>query len=349
MTEITEIWLENRRAGTTIGIDEDAPRISFTATEPSDTYELEFTRDRGTVERASVAESSLIAWPFAPLAPREGGALRVRGGATDAWTAGTTIERGLADDWRVDFASPSTSAPHGPLRPAFLLRASFELRLPPERIAKARLYSTAHGVYELEVNGGRLGDDVLAPGWTSYSHRLRYQTHDLGASLHAGENVLGAWLADGWYRGRIGFDGGLWDIYGADVALLAQLELTTVDGEHIVVPLDWTFVESPITAVGLYEGETFDARRLPDGWSAPGFDASGWAPAIPLPRESFAAAIEAPTALPVQETEVLRPVSVDRRPERTHPARLRPEHLRVSCGSGPARSAGTRSCCTTPR
>ena len=126
MTEITEIWLENRRAGTTIGIDEDAPRISFTSTEPSDTYELEFTRDSGAVERASVAESSLIAWPFAPLAPREGGALRVRGGATDAWTAGTTIERGLAGDWRVDFASPSTSAPQGTLRPAFL--AACELR-----------------------------------------------------------------------------------------------------------------------------------------------------------------------------------------------------------------------------
>ncbi|WP_457101888.1 family 78 glycoside hydrolase catalytic domain [Microbacterium sp. P5_E9] len=314
MTEITEIWLENRRAGTTVGIDEDAPRISFTVTESAHAYELEFTREAGGVERASAADTSRVAWPFAPLAPREGGVLRVRGEGTDAWSTGTTIERGLAGDWRVDFASPSTSAPQGTLRPGFLLRASFDAGVPVERIAKARLYSTAHGVYELEVNGGRVGDDRLAPGWTSYSHRLRHQTYDLTAVLVDGENVLGAWLADGWYRGRIGFDGGLWDLYGTDVALLAQLELTTVDGEHVVVPLDWTFRESPITAVGLYEGETYDARLLPQRWSAPGFDASGWAAATTLPRESFSAAVEAPTALPVQETEVLHPISIDRRP-----------------------------------
>ncbi len=72
-----------------------------------------------------------------------------------------------------------------------------------------------------------------------------------------GENVLGAWLADGWYRGRIGFDGGLWDIYGTDVALLAQLELTTVDGEHIVVPLDWTF-----SRVAHHGGRTLRGRDL---------------------------------------------------------------------------------------
>ena len=314
MTQVTEIWLENRRGGTTVGIDEDTPRISFTTAEPTDSFELEFTRDSGSVERAIASDPTRIAWPFAPLAPREGGVLRVRSGSADAWTPGTTIERGLAGDWRVDFASPSTTAAQGTLRPGFLLRARFDAGLPAERIAKARLYATAHGVYELEANGTRLGDDRLAPGWTSYSHRLRYQTHDLTAVLVDGENVLGAWLADGWYRGRIGFDGGLWDVYGSDVALLAQLELTTVDAELVVVPLHWSFSEAPITAVGLYEGETFDARILAEGWSAAGFDASGWSATTALARESFTAAIEAPTALPVQETEVLRPVSVDRRP-----------------------------------
>ena len=167
MTDITEIWLENRRAGTTLGIDEDAPRISFTTAEPADDFELEFTRDSGAVERASAAETTRITWPFAPLAPREGGALRVRAADSDAWTAGTTIERGLDADWRVDFASPSTSAPQGTLRPGFLLRASFDPGVAVERIAKARLYATAHGVYELEVNGRRTGrvDSVrITPG-----------------------------------------------------------------------------------------------------------------------------------------------------------------------------------------
>ena len=136
--------------------------------------------------------------------------------------------------------SPSVEAARDAPRPAYLMRAVIAEGALPDGIVRARVYSTAHGVYELEVNGERVGDDVLAPGWTSYSHRLRYQTHDVTAALRSGENVIGAWLADGWYRGHIGFDGGVWDIYGSDVALLAQLEVTTADGSHHRVPLEWS-------------------------------------------------------------------------------------------------------------
>jgi alpha-L-rhamnosidase len=64
-------------------------------------------------------------------------------------------------------------------------------------------------VYELELNGRPVSDDVLSPGWTSYSHRLRYQTYDVTDAVRSGRNALGVWVADGWYRGRIGFEGGL--------------------------------------------------------------------------------------------------------------------------------------------
>ena len=73
---------------------------------------------------------------------------------------------------------------------------------------------TALGVYELELNGQRVGDHVLAPGWTSYHHRLRYQTFDVTALLRTGDNAIGARLADGWYRGRLGWRGGVRAIYG---------------------------------------------------------------------------------------------------------------------------------------
>jgi len=314
---ITELWLENRRGGLTLGIGESAPRVSFIA-DAAGPFTLRFAHDDGRVESAEVAGTQLLAWPFAPLAPRSGGILSASG-AGGADDVAVRVETGLGDDWTVDFVSPSTAAPRDAPRPAYLLRARFDRSTLPSDIRRARLYATAHGVYELELNGARVGDDVLAPGWTSYRHRLRSQTHDLTDLLADGENVLGAWLADGWYRGHIGFDGGVWDAYGTDVALLAQLEVTTGDGRHHLVPLEWTWAPSPITAVGLYEGETFDARRHVAGWSAPGgeetTDAAGWRPVEVLGRASFSARIEAPTALPVQQTETLAPVSVERRPD----------------------------------
>ena len=310
MTAITELWLENRREGKTIGIGEAAPRISFIADSPGP-FDLRFTHDDGQHEMVTVSDTQLLAWPFAPLSPRQGGELCASAGEGEL---ALRVEAGLGEDWMVDFVSPSISAGHDAPRPGYLLRASFDLSGIPGEIRHARVYSTAHGVYELEFNGARVGEDVLAPGWTSYGHRLRSQTHDVTDMLTDGANVIGAWLADGWYRGHIGFDGGLWDIYGTDVALLAELDVTTTDGRVHHIPLDWSWSASPITAVGLYEGETYDARLLPEGWSTAAFDASAWTPATVLARADFPARIEPPTALPVQQIETMAPVSVQRQP-----------------------------------
>jgi alpha-L-rhamnosidase len=94
----------------------------------------------------------------------------------------------------------------------------------------------ALGVYDAQINGAPVGDHVLAPGWTSYDHRLRYQTFDVTGLLREGANALGVMLGDGWYRGRLGFGSGRRNIYGDRLALLAQLEITYADGttERIV-------------------------------------------------------------------------------------------------------------------
>ena len=313
--DIPEIWLENRRAGRTVGIDEAAPRLSFVPADARSAYEVEFTPYESETQAAVVSGTRLIDWPFAPLEPRAGGHLRVRAGAGGAWSGAVQVERGIGQDWRADFVSPSTHAPAGSLRPGYLLRAEFDLEaVSPADVARARIYSTAHGVYALELNGAAVGDDRLAPGWTSYRHRLRFQTHDVTHRLRTGRNVVGAWLGDGWYRGHIGFDGGVWDAYGPDVALLLQLEVTTADGTVTVVPLTWRWSSSPITAAGLYEGETFDARLLDRSWSTIDFDAASWSAVTVLDRESFPARIEAPTALPVREIETLAPASIEHRP-----------------------------------
>jgi alpha-L-rhamnosidase len=320
MTAILCTWLEERRSGVTLGIGETMPRISWNVdgSHTQTAYEIELTSNGTTTATGRVASSSprLIAWPFAALQSRTVATIRVRiwhgsEKTPSAWGEPLTLETGLLhpEDWAVDFVSPSPAAPHLTARPAYLLRATFYVDSP---IVRARIYATAHGVYELEVNGKATNDELLAPGWSSYEHRLRYQTHDITHSVQSGKNVIGAWLADGWYRGRLGFNGGVWDNYGADVSLLAQLELTTEDGTITVVPLEreWLYRESPITAVGLYEGEDYDSTTLPAGWSTTSFDAAGWQSVSTLPRENFTATIEAPTGPPVRVTERLAPVAV---------------------------------------
>ncbi|MEH0628404.1 family 78 glycoside hydrolase catalytic domain [Streptomyces stelliscabiei] len=175
---------------------------------------------------------------------------------------------------------------------------------------RARLYVTAHGLYELEINGRRVGDHTLAPGWTSYHHRLRYQTHDVTEHLRAGANAIGAWLADGWYRGRLGFGGGHADLYGDRVALLAQLEILHRDGTVTVIGTDtsWRAGHGPLLSSGLLDGETYDARAELPGWSNPGFDDAGWSPVDIVDRDP--ATLVAPTGPPVRCTEEIGPALV---------------------------------------
>ena len=119
----------------------------------------------------------------------------------------------MTPDWEEDTSQP---------QPGPLLRHEFDVRA---AVKQARLYVTGLGVYEAYLNGAAVGDHVLAPGWTSYHHRLRYQTFDVTDLLREGRNAIGAMLGDGWYRGRLGFGGGRRNIYGDRLALLAQLEI----------------------------------------------------------------------------------------------------------------------------
>src|SRR5690606_27572645 len=102
----------------------------------------------------------------------------------------------------------------------------FSLR---KKVKSALMYATAKGLYEASLNGQRVSDTYFAPGWTSYRHHLQYQVYDVTASVRSGANVLGAYLGDGWYKGRIGFAGQR-NFYGDTRALLLQLEVEYVDG-----------------------------------------------------------------------------------------------------------------------
>ncbi|MDW6058438.1 alpha-L-rhamnosidase N-terminal domain-containing protein [Streptomyces sp. FXJ1.4098] len=135
-------------------------------------------------------------------------------------------------------------------------------------------------MYEAELNGVRIGDHVLAPGWTSYAHRLRYQTFDVTDLLREGANAVGALVGEGWYAGRIGFNGGRRAIWGEQTSLLAQLEIAYADGtrETVATDPDWRAATGPVLRSEIYDGEVYDARLERDGWSRPGHDTTGWSP-----------------------------------------------------------------------
>ncbi|MFH8800824.1 family 78 glycoside hydrolase catalytic domain [Streptomyces sp. NPDC017936] len=222
-----------------------------------------------------------------------------------SWTARVISPRPAAP------ASADTPAPAEGARPGVLLRAEFTAR---PAVRSARLLVTALGVYELELNGSVVGDHVLAPGWTSYRHRHRYQSFDVTALVREGRNAWGAHLADGWYRGLLGFNGGTRDVYGEHTGLLAELRIEYADGsaDTVATGTDWRWSTGPVLAAGLYEGETYDARRERAGFSEAGFDDSAWQPVGIL---EFDTGVLFPAdSPPVRRTQRLSPVAVTTSP-----------------------------------
>jgi len=158
------------------------------------------------------------------------------------------------------------------------LRKAFTLAKP---IRSATLYATALGVYEIHLNGQRVGDHILAPGWTDYRRRIRYDAYDVSKLLREGDNAIGAQVANGWYSGHLGNGG--FQYYGHTPGLLAQLEVTYADGStaRIVTDSSWKAHPSPILASDFMLGESYDARQEIAGWDQPGLDESGWTAAQP--------------------------------------------------------------------
>ncbi|SDU63277.1 family 78 glycoside hydrolase catalytic domain [Jiangella alkaliphila] len=225
-------------------------------------YEVRLDGGR-TVHRPS-EDQVLVDWPFEPLESRTRARVEVRvsaGASWSAWSQPATVEIGLlsSEDWSARFIRPSTIGTVD--RPAPIL--SRRLVAGPG-VAAGRLYVTAHGVYRARLNGHEVGDDVLAPGWSSYGHRLCYQTYDVTRLLRDGDNVLEVLLGNGWYRGRFLDQTMPSRGYGDGLALLAQLEVTYASGAVDVIATDrrWSARESGVLENDLYDGQYTDLRRL---------------------------------------------------------------------------------------
>ncbi len=202
-------------------------------------------------------------------------------------------------DWKARWISaqtPRDTLHNGiTLPPCPYLRRTFTVSKP---VKQATVYATAHGLYELHLNSAKVGDALLAPGWTDYHKRIEYQAYDVTRALHQGANTVGAILGDGWYCGYVGFARQR-NLYGSRPALRLQMDIEYADGTHQIVSTDrtWRGRTGPIAYSDLLQGEDYDARAALPGWDTPGGKAAGWRPAL--------LAEDAPASRQVSVTAVL--------------------------------------------
>jgi len=146
-----------------------------------------------------------------------------------------------------------------------------------KKIKSATAFITSHGLYQAYLNGKKIGDAYLTPGWTSYNKRLQYQVYDVSDLLKAGNNAVGAQLGSGWYRSPLAWEDNK-DIYGTDLALLMQIQINFEDGTSKIIGTNenWKSTKSEIVSSQIYNGETIDARNKKEGWSTAGYDDKTW-------------------------------------------------------------------------
>lgn len=236
---------------------------------------------------------------------RAGHELRLRqvSGEPAPWQHGLLDPEQWTASW-IEPAEPEDSPARQ--RPAYLLAGRVEI---PGEIASATLHATAHGIYEPFVNGARVGDFELTPGFTSYRRRLQVQTFDVTGLVATGENILGAIVSDGWWRGQNGVARRVND-YGNTTAFLAELVVTLRSGAVVRFGTDstWRSCRSHILRADLIAGEVHDLRLRVSGWAEAGTDRSSWDP-VRVVDHGFESLCVSP-APRVRRIEELRPVSI---------------------------------------
>lgn len=320
---LSRISFEHHREA--LGIHETQPRVSWrfegnVIDWEQQSYDLEVDRDDYGIPKLYNVESGdslYVPWPDQPLGSAESARVRVKahgsqGRPSTDWSDWTSVETGLlnASDWgnAVPIAADRDTERDAPKRPVHL-RKDFSVN---GKITSARLYITALGVYEAEINGHRVGDSVLAPGWQSYNFRHVYDTYDVTELVSSGENAIGILVGEGWYAGRLGYGGGVRNVYGDTLGVQALLVATTDDGSKHAVATDddWHASLGAIVTSEIYDGEKYDARlEVGEGWSSSGFDESDWIGVNQLPP--IKGALVPADGPPVRKIEEVRPSSIN--------------------------------------
>lgn len=319
---ITVIELRSQHPTSLIGLPGDAPllrwRLESTVSGLTQLgYEIEASAssDFAVVADRSAArgrEQFGVRAPGGNLMSREVRYFRVRV-ETEAgwspWSGSYRYEAGLLSAG--DFSATAISDGSSHSEPVALFRKEFSTSSKP---VKARLYASAHGIFDAKINGIAVSDEYLNPGWTAYQDRLNVVALDVTNLVREGSNVLGLELADGWFRGKLGFMN-KYDNYGSRTAVIAQLEITLEDGSVQTIGTDESFKSSTgeVRFASIYDGTTTDYNYEQCGWAEPGFDDSAWVAA--KPGEINKNLLQMRIAEPIQEIQKF-PMTLTVHPDR---------------------------------
>jgi len=328
MTPLRPYDLRCEHLATARGLNTPVPRFSWAlAAEGQDRRQTAYRLQLGHCGGSQVWDSGKVPSSETQLIPYGGPALP--SDATLEWTVTVWDEDGAMSDpvapamlftglrpnhWQAQWIARYFVLPAGrevpadnpydnrwQARPADYLRRSFSTAARPIR---ATLYVTALGLYEAYLNGVRIGDDVMAPGWTDYHRRVEYQVHDVTELMREGDNVLGAILGEGWYSGRVGHNQRrAGNHYGGRPALFCQLHLHFADGRSQIVASDehWQTRQGPICYSDFLMGEMYDARLELPGWSSAPSLQAGWQPVEPFTPDPIAPLLDAARLQPARE------------------------------------------------
>ncbi len=308
LSQVTVTHLQTENMPDPIGLDSRQPRLSWQLrsadrNELQTAFEIRVDEHPGgsrlwSSGKIASGESVQVPYNGAALQPGVKYFWQVRiwdnKGRSSGWSTPASWQMGLLTpgDWKAAWIQPGPKEAASLASP--LLRTTFTIK---KSIASATAYITAHGLYEAQLNGRRIGEAYLTPGWTSYNKRLQYQAYDVTSQLTPGKNAIGAMLGSGWYRGYIGF-GGQRNFYGNSLSLILQLVIRYKDGsvDTIVSGPDWKSATGEVLNSEIYNGEAIDHRLEKKGWSLPGYDDSGWEAVAPadLPKDNLVATVNEP-------------------------------------------------------
>ena len=237
-----------------VGIDVERPRLSWKIRSRErgwvqSAYQIQVATSAGRARLRAVVgfgqsgfrrfDPPRLRWACSPLerAATPGACgFGTKKNRASSWSVPAFWEMALlgASDWSAKWITPGRPEDTSRSQPAPMLRRTFTL---DRKIRWARAYVTSLGLYEMELNGRRVGDELFTPGWTAYRKRLQYQTYDVTEYLREGMNALGITLGDGWYRGVIGFEDQR-NYYGDTLGLLAEIRIVYDDGSVAVIGTD---------------------------------------------------------------------------------------------------------------
>jgi alpha-L-rhamnosidase len=330
MTSLNIVHLTCEYRDNPLGIDVTEPRLSWQLQSNLRDVQQVAYKITAALSESALSEPSMLYWDSGRVESDESIHVLYRGptlssGQRIYWkvtvwdsqgqqaeSQATWWEMGLLErtDWQAQWIGASFYGGPRTSSPAPYLRREFTVVKP---VASARLYATAIGVYEANLNGTRVGEDIFAPGWTDYHRRIQYQVYDITSLIQQGSNALGAVLGDGWAVGHIAWAGR--QRYADCPRFLAQIVITYTDGskQTIATNGDWKVSAGPILESDFLMGESYDARRELLNWALPGYDQSAWYPATLFPDEgALLVATNGPT---VRAHEEMRPVSIQFHPD----------------------------------